>query len=111
MRCRHAGRTDPLVGAQPYNVFAQAIDAALAQETSGDVAITLAPVSALSSDLRQLPSQVQEAYRFALANPDVLDVIPCYCGCGQIGHENNRMCYVQSEAADGRVVFDSHAAT
>ena len=101
----------PLVGAQPYNVFAQTIDAALAQVGSGDVTLKLAPVSALSPELRQLPSQVQEAYRFALANPDVLEVIPCYCGCGGVGHENNRMCYIQSESADGRVVFDSHAVT
>jgi protein-disulfide isomerase len=101
----------PLVGAQPYNVIAQAIDAALAQEVSGDVTLKLAPASALPPEVRQLPPEVQEAYRFALANPDVLEVIPCYCGCNQVGHENNRMCYVQSETADGRVVFDSHAAT
>jgi protein-disulfide isomerase len=99
----------PLVGAQPYSVIAQAIDAALAGKTGADTALKLAPISALSSDVRQLPAKVQEAYRFALANPDVLDVIPCYCGCNQVGHENNRMCYVQSETADGQVVFDSHA--
>jgi protein-disulfide isomerase len=101
----------PLVGAQPYSVLAQAIDAALAPAASVDTAIELAPVSALPSELRQLPLEVQEAYRFALANPDVLEVIPCYCGCGGVGHENNRMCYIQSETADGRVVFDRHAAT
>jgi protein-disulfide isomerase len=101
----------PLVGAQPYDVIARAIDAALAQEVSGDVTLRLAPASALPPEVRQLPLGVQEAYRFALANPDVLEVIPCYCGCNQVGHKNNRMCYIQSETADGRVVFDSHAAT
>jgi uncharacterized lipoprotein YajG len=85
--------------------------AASAPEASIDTTVELAPVSSLPSQLRQLPSQVQEAYRFALANPDALEVIPCYCGCGGVGHENNRMCYIQSETADGRVVFDSHAAT
>ena len=73
-------------------------------------AVKLAPASALSPDLRQLPPAYQEAYRFALANPDILTKIPCYCGCGSVGHMNNRMCYIQSESADGKVVFDYHGA-
>jgi protein-disulfide isomerase len=100
----------PLVGAQPYGVIARAIDTMLAEaESEPKIELALAPVSALSAALRQLAPDVQEAYRFALANPDVLDVIPCYCGCGQVGHENNRMCYIQSENPDGSVVFDDHA--
>jgi hypothetical protein len=72
--------------------------------------LKLAPVSALPTWIRQLPQEVQEAYRFALANPEILSKIPCYCGCNQIGHMNNRMCYVQSETADGKVVFDAHGS-
>jgi hypothetical protein len=72
--------------------------------------LELAPASALPGEIRRLPRDVQEAYRFALANPDILDKIPCYCGCNQIGHLNNRMCYVRSETAGGGVLFDSHGA-
>jgi hypothetical protein len=100
----------PLVGAQPYAVIAKAIDAALAADTSASIALEPASASVLPPEIRQRPPEVQEAYLFALANPDVLEVIPCYCGCGPIGHKNNRMCYVQSEGADGGVVFDGHAA-
>ena len=100
----------PLVGAQPYSVIAAAIDAAVAGKAQAGTSLELAPVSALSSDILQLPSAVQDAYRFALANPDALEVIPCYCGCGSVGHMNNYMCYVQSQSASGQVVFDSHAA-
>ena len=71
--------------------------------------VTLAPSSDLSPALRQTPPQVQEAYRFALANRDTLDKIPCYCGCGNIGHTSNYACYVQPQTADGQVVFDHHA--
>jgi len=99
----------PLVGAQPYAVFARVIDAALGEEATSSTALDLAPVAVLSPEMRQLPMEVQEAYRFAVANPDVLDVIPCYCGCDRVGHKNNRMCYVQSENSDGTVVFDDHA--
>jgi predicted DsbA family dithiol-disulfide isomerase len=104
-----------LVGAQPYAIIAASIDAALdaavAERTQVGAEIELAAASALVPDLQDLPQHVQTAYRFALANPDVLEVIPCYCGCNQIGHRNNRMCYVESETADGQIVFDGHAVT
>jgi len=83
--------------------------AASAPEASVDTAIELAPVSALPPQLRQLPLGVQEAYRFALANPDVLDVIPCYCGCGSMGHTSNYACYIAGENSDGSIIFDNHA--
>lgn len=70
----------------------------------------MAPASDLSPELRLLSPEIQEAYRFALANREVLEKIPCYCGCGNVGHMDNYMCYVQSESADGQVVFDYHAA-
>ena len=48
-----------------------------------------------------------KAYRIAVRMPDLLDVLPCYCGCGQtLGHRNLRDCFLQ---ADG--TFDEHAAT
>jgi hypothetical protein len=72
--------------------------------------VRLAPVSDLSPQLRQLSPEFQEAYRFALANRDELEKIPCYCGCGGVGHIDNYMCYVQSESVDGQVVFDYHGA-
>ena len=70
----------------------------------------LAPVSDLSPELRQLSPEIQEAYRFALANRDTLEKIPCYCGCANVGHMDNYMCYIQSESAGGQVVFDYHGA-
>jgi hypothetical protein len=78
--------------------------------TEQDSSVRLAPVSDLSPQLRRLSPEVQEAYRFALANRDVLEKIPCYCGCGSVGHMDNYMCYVQSESASGQVVFDYHGA-
>ncbi len=72
-------------------------------------AITLAPESVLASSIRSAPDRVREAYQFAAANPDALKNVPCYCGCGAIGHTSNYSCYVKQSKADGAVVFDSHA--
>ena len=48
-----------------------------------------------------------KAYRIAVRMPELLAVLPCYCGCGQtLAHENLRDCFLN---ADG--TFDEHAAT
>jgi hypothetical protein len=77
---------------------------------TSDGTARLAPASALSPELRQLSPEIQQAYRFALANRDVLEKIPCYCGCASIGHMSNYMCYVRSGSTNGPVIFDYHAA-
>ncbi len=60
--------------------------------------------------VQSAPPNVQEAYRFAIANPGALDHIPCYCGCGSMGHDNNLDCYVATFNSDGSVAqFESHA--
>jgi hypothetical protein len=54
-------------------------------------------------------AQVQQAYEFAARHPEVLQYVPCYCGCERIGHTANHSCFVKSRAADGRVTeWDSH---
>jgi hypothetical protein len=74
-----------------------------------DEALEMAPMSQLSPQVQQAPVSVQDAYRFALANPDLLQQIPCYCGCGGVGHTSNYACYVNAIQPDGGVEFDYHA--
>ena len=35
--------------------------------------------------------------------------IPCYCGCGNVGHTSNYDCYVSAIDAAGNITFDNHA--
>ena len=60
-------------------------------------------------DVQSAPVTVQTAYQFAAANPEILENIPCYCGCGNVGHLSNYDCYVASVDAGGGIVFDPHA--
>ncbi len=69
----------------------------------------LAPMSMLTPDVQKAPAKVREAYQYAIANADVLKQIPCYCGCGSMGHKSNLDCYVQEFKSDGSVVLDKHA--
>jgi len=69
-------------------------------------AYPLAQESILPADIRRAPVQVREAYRFAVANRDVLRWIPCYCGCGAEGHTSNASCYLKDFSTPGNLVFD-----
>ena len=52
------------------------------------------------------PTQVQEAYRYAASRPDVLQYIPCFCGCVAQGHTSVQDCYVAEFRSDGSVLLD-----
>lgn len=71
--------------------------------------IEMAPLSGMPAEVQQAPVSVQQAYQFAVANPDVLKQIPCYCGCSAVGHTSNYACYVSGQNSDGSLSFDSHA--
>ncbi len=69
----------------------------------------MASLSEMPDEVQQSPVAVQEAYQFAVANPDVLEHIPCYCGCGGMGHTSNYGCFVADASADGEIAYDNHA--
>ena len=71
--------------------------------------VKLAPVSELPVQMQEAPAAVRTAYQFAVANPDPLENVPCYCGCGAIGHRSNLACYIKEFGSDGKAVFDDHA--
>src|SRR6266508_2434116 len=67
------------------------------------------PMAQMPAEVQSAPVTVQEAYQFAAANPNVMKNIPCYCGCGNIGHTSNYSCYVSSVDDKGKFTFDNHA--
>ena len=77
--------------------------------TAVHVEVALAPSSALPDFLHDADSKIKDAYRFAIANPDVLTKIPCYCGCVAMGHRDNLACYLKDPHPGGSIEFDNHA--
>ncbi len=56
-------------------------------------------------------TEVKDAYEFALARPDVLKYLPCYCGCGRSGaHANTLDCFIEGVEANGSIRFESHGS-
>jgi hypothetical protein len=80
-----------------------------ASSASADHELKLAPLSMMPDDVKSAATVTQQAYQFAIANPDVMQHVPCYCGCGSMGHTSNYSCYVKSVDGKGNVTFDSHA--
>ena len=48
----------------------------------------------------------EAAMKIAIKSPEVLPVIPCYCGCGEVaGHKNLKDCFFKGDGS-----FDDHGA-
>lgn len=79
----------------------------------GGTAVThnhpMAPLEEMPKDVQRSGRKIQEAYQFAVANPDVAEAIPCYCGCVGLGHTSSYDCYVAGVDKDGLMQFDDHA--
>lgn len=71
--------------------------------------LVLMSLDKMPVEVQAAPVSVQQAYQFTAANPDLMKQIPCYCGCGAMGHTSNYACYVQDVDASGIIVFDTHA--
>ena len=69
----------------------------------------MASMDGMPDEVKSAPTVVQQAYQFAAANPDVMNQIPCYCGCDDIGHTSNYSCYISGADENGRITYDSHA--
>lgn len=59
--------------------------------------MAMAELTAMPVELAAEPQRVTEAYRFAAANPEAAKQMPCYCGCGAMGHTSNYSCFWQTE--------------
>ena len=69
----------------------------------------LPPLPRVSFEPSRPMPVVQQVYEFAARHPEVLQYVPCYCGCEREGHKANHSCFVKSRATDGRVLeWDSH---
>jgi hypothetical protein len=77
---------------------------------AAQVELAMAPHSELPDFAQEAEPRVQDAYRFAMANPEVMTKIPCYCGCVNMGHENARDCFIKDIKPDGSMEFDNHAS-
>lgn len=70
--------------------------------------LAMAALDDMPELVQAAPKSVRESYQFAIANPEILRELPCYCGCGGMGHTSNYSCYA-SASPEGTLLFDDHA--
>lgn len=57
----------------------------------------------------QLPQDLHGFYAYAASHPQVLEKIPCYCGCVREGHRSNLNCFVSGFRRDGTPIWTDHS--
>jgi len=69
----------------------------------------MAALDEMTAEIKAAPVMVQQAYQFNAVNPEIMKQVPCYCGCGSMGHTSNYSCYVSGTGSDGKISYDTHA--
>jgi len=54
--------------------------------------------------------RVESAYAYALARPDVISWMPCYCGCVAMDHRSNLDCFFKPTQPGAELEFEEHAS-
>jgi hypothetical protein len=54
---------------------------------------------------------IRAAYAFAARRPDVVQYLPCYCGCEKQGHQSLQFCFVRKRTAAGVGQWDGMGST
>ncbi|WP_425423378.1 PCYCGC motif-containing (lipo)protein [Shimazuella kribbensis] len=82
------------------------------ESSHGDVQETTNGATILPSFVKELDPQIGQVYQLTAQNHQLLQSIPCYCGCGEsVGHQNNLDCFVKEIKKNGQVTWDSHGTT
>lgn len=76
---------------------------------SGDIQEMTASADILPSFLDGQHEDIRLVYQVAGKATDILEWMPCYCGCGDsVGHRSNLNCFIAETREDGSVVWDDH---
>lgn len=76
---------------------------------NGDIQQLTASIDIMPAFLDKQPKEISAIYAAAPKFKEVLESMPCYCGCGDsAGHKNNYDCFVADNKEDGKIVWDDH---
>lgn len=77
--------------------------------SNGDLLEKTASAEVLPSFLKGQQKEIRMIYQAAGKSTELLQWIPCYCGCGEsAGHKSNMNCFVKKINQDGSVIWDDH---
>lgn len=77
---------------------------------NGDLREVTASADTLPSFLDDKPEDMRLVYEVAGRATDILEWMPCYCGCGESAdHGSNLNCFIDEIQDDGAVVWNDHS--
>ena len=98
-----AAEAAPEQPAAPAAPVAETVPAAAVEVTKPDPDAPMPPLPFIPNMVPRPAEVIAEVYEFAGRNPDILEFVPCFCGCETAGHRANSHCFVQSRNTDGSV--------
>ncbi|MBK3494608.1 PCYCGC domain-containing protein [Viridibacillus sp. YIM B01967] len=76
---------------------------------NGDIQETTASADDLPNFLDTQSDDLKLVYKATGQATEILQWIPCYCGCGEsAGHKSNMNCFISEVKEDGSIVWDDH---
>ena len=79
------------------------------EHVTGDLREETASADRLPKFLADKPDEMKMLYQAAAQHQELLEHIPCYCGCGEsAGITSNYDCFVNNNKQNGAVVWDDH---
>ena len=96
--CSSSGEATQAAAKAPMSTVPQAAP----QPLSFAVAPDLPPVPGNIYTAARPAEVVKAAYLFAAQHPEVLQYMPCFCGCERGGHRGNDDCFVSARDAAGK---------
>ncbi|NSL51812.1 PCYCGC domain-containing protein [Calidifontibacillus erzurumensis] len=76
---------------------------------NGDLQEKTASADVLPTFLKDQREEIRLVYQAAGKSAELLQWIPCYCGCAEsAGHQSSMNCFVKNINEDGSVVWDDH---
>ncbi|MFF5399696.1 PCYCGC motif-containing (lipo)protein [Peribacillus butanolivorans] len=80
-----------------------------AHTVSGDLQEETKSKEIVPEFLSEKPEEMKTIYLAVAQNQELLEKIPCYCGCGEeANHKNNYDCFIHENKKSGEVVWDDH---
>ncbi len=77
----------------------------------GDIQEKTASVATLPTFLNNYSDTIVSIYEQVPHYHDVIQHMPCYCGCGMsVGHSSSYDCFIKEQNQDGSIVWDEHGA-
>jgi len=75
----------------------------------GDLAEETSSMNKLPTFLNGQTDSIKSIYKASAESKELLEKIPCYCGCSDsVGHKNNYDCFIRENKKNGGIVWDSH---